>query len=171
MADILVLAAVNAVLLFAMFLYVKRKIRIALGSENLLRDIREEVDGILRELNQTTDRNIRLIEDRVERLMEIMAKADKRIGVMQREVEKQDMGRSVYQQLLDKKRRSAGTASADTDGGESHEAVRPAEPKKSVREQVGELHDKGIAPDLIAKRVGTTVGEVELIISLRERKG
>jgi uncharacterized protein YoxC len=171
MADILVLAAVNAVLLFAMFLYVKRKIRIALGSENLLREIREEVDGILRELNQTTDRNIRLIEDRVERLMEIMAKADKRIGVMQREVEKQDMGRNVYQQLLDKKRQSGATTSAHTDGEQSRDAADPAEPRKSVREQVGELHDKGIAPDLIAKRVGTTVGEVELIISLRERKG
>jgi hypothetical protein len=103
--------------------------------------------------------------------MEIMEKADKRIGVLQREVEKQDMGRSVYQQLLDKKRQSAAGAPAQSENRESRDNDGTTEPKKSVRDQVGELHDKGIAPDLIAKRVGTTVGEVELIISLRERKG
>jgi hypothetical protein len=40
-----------------------------------------------------------------------------------------------------------------------------------VREQIVRLARGGFAPSLIAARVGVPLGEVELIISLEQRKG
>ena len=43
--------------------------------------------------------------------------------------------------------------------------------KPDLHERVMMLHRSGFAPSLIASRVGVPLGEIELIISLEQRKG
>jgi DNA-binding NarL/FixJ family response regulator len=47
---------------------------------------------------------------------------------------------------------------------------RPVGSRAERRKEIIELHRKGIAANIIANRMGSTVGEVELIISLADRK-
>ncbi len=64
-------------------------------------DIREEVSRLLVELNQTTDRNIGLMEDRIASLNEQLVTADKKIALLRREIEKHDVGTQVYSRLVE----------------------------------------------------------------------
>lgn len=47
----------------------------------------------------------------------------------------------------------------------SRESVIPPRP---LRERALELHDRGFSPDLIATRLGATVAEIELLVSIEE---
>ena len=61
--------------------------------------MREEVDRLQVELNQTTNRNVTLIEDRLNALSEALGKADKKILLFRREAEKQEMSGKLYTEL------------------------------------------------------------------------
>ena len=92
---LLVTIAINVAVITVGFLILNRKIDRKLHPERLLEQVQSEVEGIITELNQTTDRNIGLVEDRVERLQKVLETADRRIGVMKREVEKQESARDT----------------------------------------------------------------------------
>jgi len=61
---LLILAAVAAGY-FVVYLILKKKIARTMSAATVLREVREEVNRILVELNQTTHRNVTLIEDRI----------------------------------------------------------------------------------------------------------
>ncbi len=157
--NLFVLLAVNAAVLAFMFYHLKRRIDRRLSSAGLLENVRKEVGGIILELNKTTDRNIGLIEERLSVLKEFLETADKRILLIKREAEKHEVSAQVYSQILQKKN-AARDESPPQEGG-----------RKTVSSgEVVDLHNKGISSGVIATRLGTTVGEVELIISLQDGK-
>ncbi|MEE9306355.1 MAG: hypothetical protein V3V57_02360, partial [Spirochaetia bacterium] len=51
---------------FVVYLILKRGLSKSLDPQTVLESIREEVDRIIVELNSTTDRNITLLEDKVQ---------------------------------------------------------------------------------------------------------
>jgi len=163
---ILLTILVNAVLLAGFFIYINRKIDVKLRPDSILDQIRREINSLVVELNQTTDRNVSLIEERVRSLNALLNQADRRIGVMKREVEQQESAGQTYNDIL--KKMSARKKKEQEE--EQAEPSAPVELPASRREQVLDLHRKGIASNIIAARVGSTVGEVELIISLKDRK-
>jgi hypothetical protein len=87
------------------------------------------------------------------------------------------MGMQVYSRLGEG--RSAVEQGAPAGGpppaktGRARAAAPEAEEGEAAdaREQVVRLARGGFAPSLIAARVGVPLGEVELIISLEQRKG
>lgn len=214
--------------LLVVYLLLRDRVRRAASTESRIAEIREEVSRLLVELNQATDRNIALMEDKITVLNEAISTADKKIGLLRRETEKHDVGSQIYSRLAEgrPRRTPAGGASraaqsAEYRGGESADdsdtgaagAVRPvvepveapqripavpplavelsdrvgqpdaaprdrAEPAAQhrsgapdVRQRVMMLSRAGFSPSLIASRVGVPRGEVELIISLEQRKG
>ena len=104
-------------------------------------------------MNKTADRNIQLIEDRINNLKNLVEQADKRITVLNKEQKIKIEPVKIKQPEV------------------SINAVKI--PKKlSFREQVLEMHLQGIEPKVIAAKMEANVGEVELIISLsRSSKG
>jgi hypothetical protein len=209
---LLVTIAINIAVITVGFLILNRKIDRKLQPQRLLEHVQSEVEGIITELNQTTDRNIGLVEDRVERLQKVLETADRRIGVMKREVEKQESARDTYNNIVRRPgvqqsfaRRAAaqgavvhgggeqsasgsasrggtqnGTQRGSSGSGASGSSAREeAEPTREQpqsdyqrrRQQIIDLHRKGIASNIIATRVGSTVGEVELVISLEKQRG
>ena len=197
--------------LLLVYLVLRDRVRRASSTESRIAEIREEVSRLLVELNQATDRNIALMEDKIRALNEAIATADKKIGLLRRETEKHDVGSQIYSRLAEGRlpRASAspaerpaaeirGAESAEYRGAESAGAqpaarrrtgsaeprLAPAAPPLAVelseraggaagdvRERVMMLSRAGFTPSLIASRVGVPLGEVELIISLEQRKG
>ena len=202
--------------LILVYLLLRDRVRRAASAEARIGEIREEVSRLLVELNQATDRNVALMEDRIAVLNEAISTADKKIGLLRRETEKHDVGSRIYSRLAEgKPLRSAGAQEPGEAGapraappppvpplavelferpGVTGRLDAPAGPRGApaaeaaevevaataapvpgragdVRQRVMMLFRAGFSPSLIASRVGAPVGEVELIISLEQRKG
>ncbi len=157
LVSVLVTAAAVALLI--------RRIERRIEPTAVLNQIRGEVDELIVEFNQTTERNIGLLEERIVRLNRLIESADRRVAVLRRELDAHESGTRVYsdivQQAAVQRRQEHEQQQADkqNEGG-----------SEDRRAQIIDLYEKGIAPNIIAARVGTTVGEVELIVSMRRRK-
>lgn len=133
---------------FIVYLILKAKLNKSVDPQAILESIREEVDRIIVELNSTTDRNITLMEDKVQSLTALLEQADKKIGILKREIEKHELSGKVYSELAR--------------GGQ-----RIQQPEEQDRRtQVLNLHRQGISASAIAKRLGITLAEIELIVTL-----
>ncbi|HEY9595104.1 MAG TPA: hypothetical protein VHE79_11540 [Spirochaetia bacterium] len=184
--------------LLLLYVILSNRLRRASTTEAQIAEIRDEVSRLLVELNQTTERNIALVEDKIATLNDILSQADKKIGLLHREIEKHDVGSQIYSRLAERKPRpsperpvserpsasetpvEAPRAAAEpVPRTTAHHAEPPQEKQLAVElsegpdlhERVMMLHRSGFAPSLIASRVGVPLGEVELIISLEQRKG
>ena len=143
------LIAVGFVILY---LVLKKKIEARTDSSAILAEIRDEIDRIIVELNQTTERNISLIEDRLAALSDQLAQADKRIALLRRERDKNEASNQVYANIVQKRI--------------EEEPDRP----EDAHEQVLRLHHSGVSPAAISRRLGRPQAEVDLIISLSSRR-
>jgi hypothetical protein len=187
------LAAIEVAGLFAIWFRLKSKVRDYLELENLLSGVREEARALVLELNETADRNVSLVEDRMSALRELLDEVDRRIGVEKRELESRSIEREVYAKLS--RRRPIVPAASEPvpasfpDEGPiqlslgAAEARQPARAapevrlsedllvsSKSKREEALELYRRGISAELIAARLGATVAEIELLVEVEERR-
>lgn len=221
---VLLAIGLNILIAAVLYLVLNRKIDRRMSPDEMLDQIQRDVEEIITELNQTTDRNIGLIEDRVESLRSILENVDKRIGLLRRESEKQEASTALYNDILRRARTSNATGSAiansaggtvsDTAAGSAdgaaagsgfgtatpasrqkkrtkRDGVDPAnmseedvapDPRddrdsaateaesgrKSMFDRVMQLHRQGFTSEMIAGRLGATLGEVELILSLQK---
>jgi len=98
---ILITLAVDVGGLLLIYGILSGRVRRATSAASQVSELREEIDRLVVELNQTADRNIALIEDRIASLNDLAAVADKRIGLLRREIEKHDVGAQLYTRLGD----------------------------------------------------------------------
>lgn len=234
MTQFSVLLALNIAGLLLIFLFVRARIRKALDAEGLQEVLRRETGELVRDLNQTTDRNITLMEDSLRSLKEAVAEADRRVEVLRREAERRTQEGAVYDRLGRLRAASSGGGSgggeaawrnpetpvpavrsavpaspilepaaaarpgpegaptpAGTSPGRGYSGINPgeaAEPrqpsipfvtfsstplraKPPLKEEVLSLNRRGISSEFIAAKLGITVAEVELIVSLEEQRG
>jgi len=182
--------------LVLVYVLLRDRVRRAVAAQTRIGEIREEVSRLLVELNQATDRNIAVMEDRIAVLNEAIATADKKIGLLRRETEKHDVGSQIYSRLAEGRPMRAPSASEGPAGErapapplrapptpaaaaaplsveltERSAGAPSGEPAPDMRQRVMMLFRSGFSPSLIASRVGAPRGEVELIISLEQRKG
>ncbi len=180
-----------------------RSIRVRTGRQAALDEIQREIGAMVTELNQTAERNIALIEDRIVRMNELVRQADGRLRGLGHEIARieqtshgdatspgpvakgEPAARSrprsdapaASQTYSDLKRfRVAGTPKANS-GDESiglPEEETPSAPtppedrSPSTRSRIRELYRQGIPLDRIARVVGVSIGEIELVVSLDE---
>ena len=137
------------------YFVLKRKIDKIANADSRLDEIREEVARVIIELNQTTDRNIALIEDLINRLTELLSIADKKMGLLKRESEKHEVSQRVYSKISAKP--VVNVPKSTGRNADNHQEIL-------------RLYRAGLTPMVIAKRMSLNLGEVELIISLAERK-
>ncbi len=193
--ELATLLVVNALVFLVLLVWLRRKVDRELDAERAIERVRREVADLITELNGTTERNITLIEDRVKRISDLLQKTDKRIAMLQRESEKHDIGLGVYTDLMERRRRtareSASARESDEDPESSEKAGHtpgqdsstgsgddrdtrqsPGDSRvqggagRSLRNRVRDLHRAGMAAEAIARKVGSSLGEVELIIGL-----
>lgn len=199
-AQFFLLAAIEVAGLFAIWFLIRARVRRFLELENLLAGVRDESRALVLELNETADRNVTLVEDRIVALRDLLSEIDRRIGVERRELDTRDNEREVYAKLS--KRRpivpaeapsafaeatpaldaapitlSLGPSGASADApapGRQAPEVRVAEhtviPSRTMREEALDLYRRGFSADLIAARTGATVAEIELLVEMEERR-
>jgi hypothetical protein len=211
MLNLLAILGINAAALFLMYLYFRARIRRFLELDELTSKLKKEVGALILELNATTERNIGLIEDKISALQEAAALADKRLLVLNKELERKESSAGVYTSLGKLQRKDTPSRVPEPPSSiESAEYAQPVdslpsearelrrslsgqprfEPEPaaskaarveisradsqiayepSFREKVIELSKKGFSAALIASRLGSPLGEVELALSLSER--
>ena len=155
--------ALNGAFCLVVYLLFQARIRRALDAGEIVDRIRDEVNHMVVDLNQTTDRNVRLIEERIERLQDLLMKADKKVQLVSREYHRYEVGMDVY----DKLKKAAHSAETET----VEVSPSPGIEEVSLSSSVMALHRQGFDPRIIAGRLGKTLGEVELIISLNTGHG
>jgi len=179
---VLLSLAVNLLLILLLYLLARKKIQRLLGGEEALDAIRDEINRLIVELNQTSDRNIGIIEERIGRLKRLVDEADRKITLLAKESEKVRIGSDVYDRLKKSKSlvsgevpqekrepRDASKESVDLSarvaaGGTIEKSGMPG--TGTATSQVLELYRQGFEPKFIAAKTGSTLGEIELIISL-----
>lgn len=158
MKGIAIVIGLNIIALFGIFFFFKRRIDRSLRTEEVVRTIREEIEQLIIELNQTTDRNVAIIESRIDQLKEAVVSADKQIKVLNREVEKKTKESDTYLRI------KPSPASVRRMRETEEENV-------STRDRVLSMYRRGDETEVISKELGITLAEVELIISLSSRRG
>jgi len=93
--SVLIVIAVQLV----MFLILRGRIHQELNATTLLKDVQDEVDGMVRELNLSAERNIGVLEARIEELEGLLALADQKVVLLAREIERKEKSAEVYTQL------------------------------------------------------------------------
>lgn len=174
--DLVIAVLIVIAVQLVMFLYLRGRIHQELNATTLLKDVQDEVDGMVRELNLTAERNIGLLEARIEEMELLLVQADQKVLLLSRELERRDRSAEVYTQL-----RPLAEAPAPV------EATPPPAPvvsdpepvvewkppvaegdlrPRSLKERVLAFRDQGLDTATIASATGATRGEVELILSL-----
>ena len=147
---------INMVVILLIYFRIRIQVRKSTETSHVLDEIRDDVEALIVEINQITDRNVSIIENRVRQLHRLMEDADKRITLLNRENEKHFSEIPRYNDLK-------------KPGMEGIEHVR-SEQKTSKKEQVMDLYRKGFSSGIIASKTGISIGEVELIVSLAAGK-
>ncbi len=145
------IVSLNLVIVLLIFLVLKKRIDSISDSRLVLKDIRDEVDRMLVELNQTTERNIALLEDKLVEVHNTLDRVDRKLKLLDRGRGKQDLTERVY-----------------TDIKKSKPVVTQ---KRDLQQEVLNLYHSGLTESIIAKRLNLPVGEVQLIISLSVTRG
>jgi predicted DNA-binding protein YlxM (UPF0122 family) len=92
-------AAVNIAFCIFIFFYFKWYIKRRTAINELLSEYRNEVYRLNAEIDSKTDRDSRLVEDRINRLKTILEDTDKRISVYVRELERSRSSEALYTSL------------------------------------------------------------------------
>ena len=131
---------------------------------------------MVRELNLSAERNIGLLEARIEELEVLLAQADQKVLLLAREVDRREKTAEVYSQLKKVVVPEPAAAQPEVEDepvidwkpaatSPAQEAPRP----KSLKERVLALREQELDPGSIATSTGATRAEVELILSLNPR--
>lgn len=161
---LLVSLAVNIIIVSLLFLFLTRRLVRKLSLEESIDELQREVGGIVTEMNQAAERNISLLEDKIEELRDIEQRIDRKITLLNREAERESESATTYREIVREAQKQQRRKPPEAlPGGASESSPSDTRP---VRERILDLHRKGISPNIIASRVGSTVGEVELIIGL-----
>ena len=168
--------------------YFRSYLRRRTSQERILAEMREEVNSILRSINETTDRDISLIEEREKKLKSLLEEIDKRLGVYVRELERQRGAEKTqaalqsYQELgKNRLLRPETESSPSTEDApafplprfrvkQEASAAAGSLPVPSSSERIMELAREGFAPPVIASRLGLSIAEVEFTTALFERR-
>ncbi len=128
-------------------------------------NVNEEVNGIILELNQTTERNILLIEEKINKISQLIEDSDKSIQILDRRIKIDNRVDPTHYSHLEKKRKFPVIED------EIVKKTEEIDENQNDKKRIMELYNNGLSSDLIASKTGTTIGEVELIITLNSRKG
>ena len=166
----MILASVAAsivVTLAACFLFARhwrRRMHRGLETEALMRRLRGELAELITEMNGTTERNVALLETRIHALGSLVERAGKVERVLERETEKSENLHRVYSELG----RNRGLNITLEEETKLDPAVEFD--LLPIREKALVLHRRGEGLDRIADTLSMSRGEVELIISLHDRR-
>jgi hypothetical protein len=95
----LILSVTGLFVCLVLFFYFRGYVDKKTSVERLLAEYRTEVYRLIAEIDAVTDRNLRLVEDSVKTLKQLLEDTDRRIGVYTRELERSRKAEAMYTSL------------------------------------------------------------------------
>ncbi len=179
---------------FFIFFYFKWYIKKRTSDLELIAEYRSEVYRLIADIDAATDRDSRLVEDRIKKLKTILEETDKRVAVYTRELDRSKTGEALYTSLGRGIRAAINTkpepAPEQALPAPNLSIVRPnievqpqmpppAAPPKTqptqtaaknqIRAQIEELAGEGFSSAQIASRLKISLSEVDLAMNIINR--
>jgi len=152
----IVACTISLVSFFSLRSYLKRRT----SHDHILSELREEVNGIARLIDETTDRDVSLIEEKEKELKALLEDVDKRLKLSIQEWENLKTAEDTRATL------AAQTQLLPKALPEPKDQSSPLPLGAQIREMVC----SGFAPAAIAAHLGVSVAEVEVVAALIERQ-
>ena len=129
-------ATALAISIFSFFFF-KSYLKRRTGQERILSEFREEVNKILRAIDETTERDISLVEERERKLKTILEETDKRLKLFIREMENGRDAENTYASL-----RQKNMVNSSSGGKPSYEELGKSRYRLLKRDDAQELPDE-----------------------------
>ncbi len=177
MTSILIIAALQILVSVFLILWTRASVRRFLGSDEEINRVRREIGALIVELDSSADRNVTILEDRLSSLKSLLADADKRISVLGQERSRRLPEDTVYDRLG----RTPEPKQVPVPDSRQAQLAEPLVPfirfsekplpiEEPFADKVVSLARRGFSSDIIAARLGVTMTEVDLVLSMeRER--
>jgi len=157
--------------------------------------MREEVNFIIKSIDEVTESDITLIEERKKELKSLLEEIEKRLKTYVKEMDQARNAEEVYQELGKNRykiNRSLVSQAAESEKAAEREKVSESgasyplpdfdlkpesessfsiKKEQTTREQIQSLLDSGLSDAAIAFRLGISIAEVEFAAALLERRG
>jgi ABC-type transporter MlaC component len=164
---------ISIVSFFILFFYVKKRT----AADRISPETRREVSQIINEIDRITDRDSELIEDRVKKLKLLLENIDHRIAAHEDLLNNYKTAEETQKKLTDEKKNAAieayrelgkknYTAALKINIAETAAAGNPEQAESQYARKAAELSAAGVPPHEIAKRLHTTINEVEMALFL-----
>ncbi|AHH10432.1 hypothetical protein bcCo53_000264 [Borrelia coriaceae] len=154
------------ILIIFVFIYFHIYISLKIKSNSILKKFRSEVDKTIIEINQATDRNINIIEIKIESLNRIIKEVDERIEILDQRL----LGFNAHSISMGNNNFGA-RGDSGTYRGNLEYSIPTIEKNiikegYNIRQQVISLYEQGMSLEVIAKKLKLDLGEIELIVSI-----
>lgn len=164
MNTILICLIICTVYSFIIYKVLESKINKKIDNKTFLKEVHEEINSLITQINETSDRNVLLIENRLERLNNLISISDRSIMNLKNynSIKKNEASKVEDIIIQDKAPiKIDEVITMEIKSSNIHNDVT-----LTRRERILLLHRQGISPTIIASQTKATIGEVELIISL-----
>ncbi len=170
----------NILVIIFGYLIIKSNIEKKYVNKAIIDNIKKEINALIVQLNETTNDNITLIEERVKRLDRFLKIVDKRIAGLDGKIPdswkdydqpKQNVDNFLYspQKLVKQTEKMAEIISSKEEKALAAEtATNDALKNLSTPERVAYLFDNGWSADAIKKKLELSTGEMELFMNIQD---
>jgi hypothetical protein len=170
---------ISVISFFSIFFYVKKRTSV----DRIPPETRQEVTGIINEIDRITDRDSELIEDRVKKLRALLEDIDRRIAVHEKQMDSYNAAEAARKKLNEEKtnaaveayrelgkKMSADKSFASTGLAANADENRTAADGDTNIQKASELSAAGVPVNEIAKRLHKTVNEIEMALFLSSKQ-
>ena len=138
------------------YLFLRRLILSRLQSQALLKELQREIEKLITDFNQITDRNVAIFEERARALQALINQADQRLRLLQRAQKSEQEREERYREL-----------------GAQQQHLRALDSERHTRRQakqaqIRELARQGYSHTEISLRVGVSIAEIEALLAFPE---
>jgi len=179
---------IAALISSAVFTYLwRRKLERDMQTRGTFKKLKNEINDMLTDINGATERNILLIEDKIRTMSSLINRGDKLASVLKKEKEKQRLSGRIYSDLGKSRSLNLVLENANdefTENGRIVDVERSDKQKVfeisnservdfqslSTQEKILVLFRKGESVERIASVLGISRGEIELTISIHDRR-
>ncbi|MDR0409605.1 MAG: hypothetical protein LBH18_04325 [Spirochaetaceae bacterium] len=163
---------ISVISFLVLFFYVKKRT----DADRIPPETRREVSQIINEIDRITDRDSELIEERVKKLKSLLGDIDRRIVAHESLLNSHKAAEETQKKLAEEKKGAAidsyiklgkknySLPKLDTPENAEATGVEQTDSRKML--EAVELSAAGVPPHEIAKRLHTTINEVEVALFL-----